>query len=58
MFPNEGPCGVVHVVSNDNWELELGVFPDKGDICWKVGPPSKVYPFGWKEGSGNPPPGA
>ena len=33
MFPNEGPGGGVNVASNDDdKELELEVFPDKGGI--------------------------
>ena len=33
MFPNERPGGGVNVASNDDdKELELGKFPDKGDI--------------------------
>jgi hypothetical protein len=56
MFPNEGPSGGVNVASNDR-ELELRVFPDKGDISYGASPPSKVYPFGWKTSS-NPPSGA
>ena len=33
MLPNEGPGGGVNVASNDDdKELELREFPDKGDI--------------------------
>ena len=52
MLPSEGPGGVNVASNDDDRELGLGAFLDKGSISlyWKAGAslPSKVNPFGWK----------